>query len=165
MSVQTTYGFSTPIGIPGGLVDLSPYAIDTFLNEEDSGKMKFGFGVVSGTKPGINIALPTSASTAAKFVGVTVDNRSTEYDLEGNINVRNGAAMGVLRYGRIYVRVGDSVEPAYGDSVYLIISGDDAGCFTNTSGDTAVQVKGRFLGAADATTHVAQVEFFNQSQA
>ena len=35
MSAQNKYGFSTPIGAAGGIVDLAPYAIDTFLNEEE----------------------------------------------------------------------------------------------------------------------------------
>ena len=58
MSAQTRYGFATPIGAPGGIVDLSPHVIDTFLNEEASGVLKFGLGVVQGSKPGVNIARP-----------------------------------------------------------------------------------------------------------
>ena len=31
MSAQTRYGYATPIGAAGGIVDLAPYAVDTFL--------------------------------------------------------------------------------------------------------------------------------------
>jgi len=50
MSAQTRYGYSSPIGAAGGIVDLAPYAIDAFLNEEDTGKMQFGMGVVTGSR-------------------------------------------------------------------------------------------------------------------
>ena len=45
MSAQTRYGYSTPIGAAGGIVDLAPHAIDTFLNEEESGVLRFGVQV------------------------------------------------------------------------------------------------------------------------
>ena len=51
MSVQTTYNFSTTIGEAGGIIDLAPYAIDSFTNENESG-MAFGIGVITGEKPG-----------------------------------------------------------------------------------------------------------------
>ena len=103
MSAQTKYGYSTPIGAAGGIVDVAPHQIDTFLNEEEK------------------------AATAAKFEGITTNNRTTEYDLEGKLAVRKGAAVGVMRYGKIYGRVAEGVEPAYGDSVYLITEGEEAG--------------------------------------
>ena len=88
MSAQTKYGYSTPIGAAGGIVDVAPHQIDTFLNEEENGVLKFGAGVVQGSKPGVNIALPKKAATAAKFEGITTNNRTTEYDLEGKLAVR-----------------------------------------------------------------------------
>mgnify|MGYP000850572179 CR=1 FL=1 len=42
MSAQTKYGYSTPIGAAGGIVDVAPHQIDTFLNEEENGVLKFG---------------------------------------------------------------------------------------------------------------------------
>ena len=169
MSAQTKYSFSTPIGSAGGIVDIAPYAIDSFLNEEKNGVLKFGVGVVQGSKPGINIALPKTGATAAKFDGIVTNNRTTEYDMDGKLAIRSGAAVGVMRYGRIYARVADKVTPQYGDALYLITEGDNAGLFTNTasatSGSTTAAVKGRFLGAADLTTKVAPVELFNEAQA
>lgn len=189
MSAQTRYGHNTPVGAAGGIVDLAAHVIDTFLNEEKTGIMKFGLGVVQGSKPGVNIALPTEDATAAVFEGITTNNRTTEYDLEGKLSVRQGAAVGVMRYGKIYGRVAEGVEPEYGDSVYLIIEGDEAGCFTNeaptakaaakegesvTPGGTAtptetepavIAIKARFLSGVDTNAQIAVIELFNQAQA
>lgn len=169
MSAQTRYGYSSPIGAAGGIVDLAPYAIDAFLNEEDTGKMQFGMGVVTGSKKGIGVKLPVKASTAANFEGVTTNRRTTEYDVEGDLKLRKSAAIGVMRYGRIYVRVAANVKPGYGDSLYLIAEGDNAGCFTNaaaTEGAAAtIAVKGRFLGGVDTSAQIAAVELFNEAQA
>jgi len=166
MSAQTRYSYSTPMGAPGGIVDLAPHAIDTFLNEENTGVMKPGFGVVYGTTPGVNIKLPVSGKTAANFAGIVTNNRTTEYDLEGAIHVRKGAAMGVMRYGRIYGRVPADTEIAYGDPVKLIITGDHAGkfCATAPTGASTVNIKGRFLSTVDTTTEVAMIELFNEAQ-
>ena len=152
MSAQTKYGYSTPIGAAGGIVDVAPHQIDTFLNEEEN------------------------AATAAKFEGITTNNRTTEYDLEGKLAVRKGAAVGVMRYGKIYGRVAEGVEPAYGDSVYLITEGEEAGCFTNEAGTPAsgeghqgdpatIAVKARFVGGVDTNAQIAPIELFNQAQA
>lgn len=168
MSAQTKYGYSTPVGAAGGIVDVAPHQIDTFLNEEENGVLKFGVGVVQGSKPGVNIALPVKTSTIAKFAGITTNNRTTEYDLEGKLSVRKGSAVGVMRYGKVYGRVAEGIEPAYGDSVYLIVDGDEAGCFTNAAageGDAAtVAVKARFVGGVDSTAQIAPIELFNQVQ-
>lgn len=173
MSAQTRYGYSSPIGAAGGIVDLAPYAIDAFLNEEDTGKMQFGMGVVTGSKKGTGIKLPVKASTAANFEGVTTNRRTTEYDVEGDLKLRKAATIGVMRYGRIYVRVAAGIKPGYGDSLYLITEGDEAGCFTNAAASTeqgsadkaTVAVKGRFLGGVDTSAQIAAVELFNEAQA
>lgn len=173
MSAQTRYGYSSPIGAAGGIVDLAPYAIDAFLNEEDTGKMQFGMGVVTGSKKGTGIKLPVKASTAANFEGVTTNRRTTEYDVEGDLKLRKAATIGVMRYGRIYVRVAAGVKPGYGDSLYLITEGDEAGCFTNAAASTesdsadkaTIAIKGRFLGGVDTSAQIAAVELFNEAQA
>lgn len=161
MSAQIHYGYNTPMGAAGGIVDLAPYAIDTFLNEAENGVMKFGVGVVRGTNPGVNVKLPSA--TGDKFEGIAVNNRTTEYDLEGNLAIRKGASVGVMRYGRVYGRVAEGVKPAYGDAVYMVATGDEAGYFTNVA-DGAIAVKARFLGTVDATAQIAQIELFNMAQ-
>ncbi|MBR3973007.1 MAG: hypothetical protein IKJ99_03505 [Oscillospiraceae bacterium] len=163
MSAQTHYGYNTPIGAAGGIVDLAPHAIDTFLNEAENGVLKFGVGVVQGTKPGINVNLPASGATAAKFEGIVVNGRTTEYDMDGKLALRNGVSVGVMRYGRIYGRIAADVKPAYGETVYMIASGEEAGCFTN-SADGNVAIKARFLGGVDTAAQVAPIELFNMAQ-
>ncbi len=167
MSAQNRYSFSSPIGSAGGLVDLTPHSIDTFINEEASGVMKFGIGVVRGTKPGSTIALPVADSEAAQFEGITTNNRTTEYDLEGKLNIRKGVAVGVMRYGRIYARVATDALPKYGDPAYMIVSGDEVGYFTNVdpATPTVIAIKGRFLGSVDTSAQIAVIELFNQAQA
>lgn len=161
MSAQIHYGFNTPMGAAGGIVDLAPYAIDTLLNEAENGVLKFGVGVVRGTNPGVNVNLP--AATGDKFEGIVVNNRTTEYDMDGKLAVRKGAAVGVMRYGRVYGRVAAGVKPAYGDLVYMIATGEEAGCFTNVA-DGAIAVKARFLGTVDSTAQIAPIELFNMAQ-
>lgn len=162
MSAQTTYRFSPQIGAAGGIVDLAPYAIDSFTNEENDGMMEFGVGVVGGTAAS-QIKLPASTNAAGDFQGVTVNNRTTELDLVGNLGIRKGATVGVMRYGRIYVRLATGAEPQYGDPLYMVKSASEFGYFTNSS-DGTIPVKGRFLGGSDATANIAPVELFNQAQ-
>ena len=163
MSAQTSYGFSTRLDVAGGIYDLAPYAVDTFLNEENTGTMKFGVAVFSGTNVGSGIKLPVSASTNATFEGITTNNRTTEYDLEGVTRIVKGAPVGVMRYGRIYARMATGATPEYGDAVYVVKTGTDAGCVTDTSTDN-VAIKARFLGKNDTTNGIALIELFNEKQ-
>ena len=160
---QMRYGFTTPKGGAGGILDLAPYEINTFLNEENTGVMKHGVGVVVGSVPGTNVKLPAAGAKATDFLGVVVNNRTTERDLEGGIHIKNGAALGVMRYGRVLVRLAADVEPAFGDAVYLITSGDNAGCFTNDA-DGNVAIKAKFVGGVDTAAAVAPIELYNQAQ-
>lgn len=162
MSAQLTYSHSTVKGAPGGIYDLAPYAIDTFINEEDTGVMEFGIGVVQGTTAGTFIKRPVAASTAAAFEGITTNNRTTERDLEGALYIRKHAAIGVMRYGRVYVHCEDDATPAYGDALYMVSDGTHKGYFTDSS-TSSVAVKGRFLSAVDSDK-VALVELFNEAQ-
>lgn len=158
MAVQTTYNWTTGRGIAGGLVDLTPHAIDSFINEEDTGVLKPGIGVMSGTNAGKQIKKFTGSGT---FEGVVNNNRTTEYDLDGALRMHKGAGVGVVRWGRVYVRVATGVTVAYNDPLYVVKSGDETGFFTNASGDTATAVKGRFLGPVE--NGIAPVELFNQA--
>lgn len=163
MSAQTRYGYSTPMGHAGGIVDLAPHAIDTFLNEAETGKMKFGIGVVKGSNPGVNIAIPADGATADKFEGITVNGHTTEMDMEGELRIVKDVPIGVMRYGRIYGRIAKDVAPKYGEAVYMIVSGEQAGFFTNVA-DGNVAVKARFLSTVDSTAQIAMIELFNQAQ-
>lgn len=160
MAVQTAYNWTTGRGIAGGLVDLTPHAIDSFINEEDTGVLKPGLAAMSGTVAGKQIKKFTGSGT---FEGVVNNNRTTEYDLDGHIRMHKGAGVGVVRWGRVYVRVATGVEVAYNDPLYVVKSGDETGFFTNTAGESgsenATAVNGRFLG--EAANGIAPVELYN----
>jgi hypothetical protein len=160
--MQTSYSYNTPIGAAGGIVDLAPHYIRSFTNEADTGAVLFGMGVVTGAAAGSGVTVPAAGDTAAKFEGVVTNRRTTELDLEGNLTLRNKCALGVMQYGTIYALVAEGIEPAYGDAAYLLVSGDNAGFFTNASGEGAVAIKGRFLSTVE--NGIAILELFNQAQ-
>ncbi|MCD8295878.1 MAG: hypothetical protein LUE27_11660 [Clostridia bacterium] len=162
MSAQTTYGFRPIPAVAGGIVDLSVYRIDAFANEEDTGVMRFGMAVVAGSEPGKTITLPTSESTDNDFLGATVNNLTTEHDLAGMTYIRNGKAIGVMRYGRIWVRVPEDTEVAFGDTLCFIKDGDNAGYFTNDT-DEGTAINGRFIGSANTTAWIAPAEIYDQT--
>lgn len=96
--------------------------------------------------------------------------------MTGYVAVRARLSNSECRYGKIYGRVAEGVEPAYGDSVYLITEGEEAGCFTNEAGTPAsgeghqgdpatIAVKARFVGGVDTNAQIAPIELFNQAQA
>ena len=70
MGVQTSYNYAMPRGVAGSLYDLSDYAADSRLNAADKGQLLFGMGVVTGDSKGINIRVPKTGDTAAKFEGM-----------------------------------------------------------------------------------------------
>ena len=162
MGAQNIYNFSTPIGQPGGIYDLAPYAVDSFTNESADGAVKFGMGVVQGTIPGKQVAVPDSDATAAVFEGIVTNRRAIENSLDGGVVVKSGATLGVMRYGRIFGLLAEGADPAYGDAVYMVVDGADAGCFTESATDT-VAIKARFLSAA--SDGIAIIELFNEAQA
>lgn len=163
MSAQTSYTQATPRGVAGGLVDLSAHAVNTRLNGEAGDTMKFGMGVVQGTTPGSDVKIPATGATAAKFEGITVNGYTSEMDREGSVTIPPLASLGILQYGKIWARTKAGITPAYGEALYLIITGDDAGLFTNTAAEgTTVAVTGRFIGGK-GTGNVAPVELFYQA--
>lgn len=156
--MQTRYTYFGYKGNPGAIVDLAPHEIDSRLNEEDAGVLKFGVGVIKGTQPGKTVKMPTEGATTAQFEGITVNNRTTEYDREGVLSVRKNAAVGIMTWGRIFGRVATGATPAYDDAAYLIVSGTEAGCFTNTSGSNTIEINARFLASVE--NGVAEIELF-----
>lgn len=170
MSVQNTYSYSTPVGVAGGLYDITDYVIDTRTVESDNGVMKLGMGVVCGSVPGTNIDVPSADSTADVFEGVTVNGFTQQHDLEGKIALYNGQSVGVLRRGRIWVRIAEGVTPSYGDPVYMSIAEDDAGLFyaaeqsaeseddTTDATTTTIQIPGAVFITGKGTGDVAAIE-------
>ena len=162
MSAQTSYTQATPRGVAGGLVDLSTHAINTRLNGESGNAMKFGMGVVQGATPGSDVKIPATGATIEKFEGVTVNGYTSEMDRDGKVTLAPNTSVGVLQYGKIWVRIKAEDAPAYGDKLYLIVNGANAGLFTKTtSGDTIEVTNGIFIGGK-GTGDVAPVELFYQ---
>lgn len=160
MSAQTTYNFATPRGVAGGLYDLSNYCIDSRINAEAGNGVCFGMGLVRGDKPGSNIKLPVTDSTAADFDGIAMNGFNTQQTMEGEVRISPKSSVGVLRYGRAWVRIKNGISPAYGEAMYLIKTGDDAGCFTNLSTE-GLAVNGVFIGEK-GSGNIAPAELFNQ---
>jgi len=145
--LQNNYGWTSQKNVPGGLVDSSPRSIISRANGEDTA-IKFGYGVVRGDNPGVDVLLPTTTSTSELFEGV-VASGIAEHDLAGNVYNNPTKVLGLLEWGKIWVRVPDDLVVAYGDPLYLIIDGDDLGKFTNVDTD-AIQISGIFIGPVDS---------------
>ena len=155
MSAQKNYGYATGRGIAGGIYDMDHYPVDSRFNEEPNGKLLFGVGVVPGSLPGSNVVLPTGDSVAADFEGVVVNGFDRQQDLEGKLSILNNQNIGVMRRGRIWVRIAEDAEPAYGDALHLVAEGDEAGFFATEGG---LEIPGRFIGVASGG--VAPVELY-----
>lgn len=155
MAAQTKYGFATGKGIAGGIHDMYHYPVDSRFNEEETGKLRCGVGVVKGSIAGSNVVLPTASSTTADFEGVVVNGFTNEHDLEGKVYIMKNQNVGVMRKGRIWVVLASEAAPKYGDAVHLIVDGDDAGCFATTGG---VTIAGRFIG--EASDGLAPIELY-----
>ena len=173
MAAQLSYSYQTPRGIAGSLLDIAPYSIDSRVNgEEDPNVMKFGMGAMQGLTPGVDVLVPTDESTGEQFEGVVLTGFTNQMNMLGDLRIFHLQTVGILRYGKAWARIADSVEPAYGEPLFLITDGPDAGLFTNDSGG-GLAINGRFVGPAgtghggigDGTTvaiNIAPVEIFNQ---
>ena len=157
---QLSYGYAIPAGVAGGIFGLENYDIVARLNDEKTGTMKFGVGVVQGENAGKSVKLPVAGSTAAQFEGIVVYTANRELTYEGATNLREGTPLSIMNYGKVWVRTGEDAAVVYGADAYLITSGDEAGCFT-TSEDAAtkVAIKGRFI--TEVADGLAVVELFN----
>jgi len=163
MSGQLSYTYQTPKGVAGSLFDISPYSIDSRVNGEASDDaMKFGMGVVQGAAPGTDVKVPAAADTADKFEGVALTGFTQQMNTAGEVKIYNMQTVGILRWGRAWVRVAGSADPAYGDSLYLIKSGSERGMFTNDSDSGAnIAINGKFIGSP-GTGGTAPAVIYNQ---
>ena len=164
---QLEYGYKLAPGVAGGLFDLSNYDVVARRNEEANGTMKFGYGVVTGTKAGTSVKLPVKASTAAQFEGITVYNANRELDTEGNNNLGKNSELSVMKYGKVWARVAPTATVAYGTQVALVTDGANAGTFTDAADATAdlskVAVQGRFV--SEVSDGLAVIELVNSLNA
>lgn len=145
MAAQMKYGYATPSGVPGGLFDISPYECNTRVSEAESGKIKFGMAVAAGTSAGTGVKVPAAASD---FIEGIVVHKAHEMDNKGAVVIDKGEAFSVLRTGKVWARVDESVTIAVNDKPYVIATGDKAGLLTNAeSGNIALA--GRFIGVSE----------------
>lgn len=136
MGVQTSYSYGISKGMVGGLYDISYYENNTFITP---GGIPFGYGVVKGANPGVDVKLPDAGSKAVDFEGIVQNGFTTMQDMNGKAVPEKDSSIGVLRVGKIWGAVGAAAEPAYDKPVYLITDGDEAGRFT-TEEDTATKI-------------------------
>lgn len=136
MGVQTSYDYGISKGMVGGLYDISYYENNTFITP---GGIPFGYGVVKGTNPGVDVKLPDSDSKAEDFEGIVQNGFTTMQDMAGRAIPEKDQSIGVMRIGKIWGAVGVAANPAYDKPVYLITDGDEAGRFT-TEEDTSTKI-------------------------
>jgi hypothetical protein len=161
---QTNYSFKQQAAVPGGLCDTAPHSIVTRANEEAAlDAMKFGIGVVKGSNPGRDVELPTSSSTVNEFEGVVVTGVK-QMDFNGNVVFGKGDTLGILQWGKVWVKLAGDLTVNYGDQLYLINIGADAGLFSNEE-DNGFAVNGKFIGGVESGD-IAPVELYsNQNPA
>lgn len=156
MAAQLNYNYSTPKGVPGGKFDLVFDEVVTRTNEEEDSKMKYGLAVAVGANVGTGVKLPSTGITADKIEGVTVSIPTTEHDINGNVIVKKGASLGVMKRGNIWGRLATGVTPVYGKTAYVVVTGDDVGAFTTDSSNT-VDIGAKFGNVADKDNGIAVI--------
>ena len=164
MNMRLDYSYQPRLGVPGTLYDTSPHAIDSRQNAETSpGVMQFGIGVMQGDTPGVNIRVPAAGDTTAAFEGVSMGSQTFDMNMEGELKVRPHQTVGVLRWGRAWARVAPGLTIKYGDPVFLVISGNNAGLFTNIAGaaGSSIALNAMFIGGL-GTSDAAPIEIYNQ---
>ena len=164
MAGQLTYTYQTPKGVAGALVDISPKSIDSRTNEETvMDALRFGMGAMVGSNPGSLVLKPIAAMTANDFEGVVMTGYTQQMTMDGEVHVYPAQTVGVLRWGRAWARVVDGISPAYGDLLYLVTNGANAGLFTNADpgAGNGIAINGRFYGGL-GNGNIAPVEIYNQ---
>lgn len=156
-----TYGFSLDVAQAGQKADLTYDQVESFAAE---GAVPMGFGLIFGTDPAKQVAVP--ADDAGTFAGISVFTHAQEQGFDQSVALgnqsstgaeyRDGDAVSVLRRGRVYVEVtADDVvanEPAFID----VTSAGEEGKFTNV--DTGNVATGGIFRTAGDTGDLVIVE-------
>jgi hypothetical protein len=115
------------LGISAFTVDGSPLAI--YL--EGPGITLTATATV--TEGAAQATFSSAAYTNTKFVGIA---RHQEMSFaEGSGFYPEGVAVSVMTRGKIYVPVADNTTPVEKEQAFVVLSGDDAGKFTDSSGN------------------------------
>ena len=141
MAAQLDYGYSTPKGVAGGKVDIAYDEVITRKNEEADGVLKYGMAAMVGTSKGTGVKVPATGATADQIEGIVLHAANTEQDMKGKVIVPNNASVGILRKGRIWGRTSKEAAPTYKAKAYVVVDGDDAGCFTDQSAAYSAYIK------------------------
>ncbi len=141
MAAQLDYGYSTPKGVAGGKVDIAYDEVITRKNEEADGVLKYGMAAMVGTSKGTGVKVPATGATADQIEGIVLHAANTEQDMKGKVVVPNNASVGILRKGRIWGRTSKEAAPTYKAKAYVVVDGDDAGCFTDQSAAYSAYIK------------------------
>lgn len=158
---QFDYGYAIPSGLPGGIFDLSNKEVVTRLldNGTETGP---GMGLVKGANLGDTVANPTATTASDDFEGVFVNgSKNLENDRYGNAVVKGADAMGIMRYGKIWVNIAGTATIGYGKKVAFITDGNNAGKFTDEADDsevTKVTINAQFNGNVDKENGIAVIE-------
>ena len=151
---QLTYGYDIPKGVAGGKVDLACDEVVTRLNEAEDGVMKFGMGAVVGTSAGSSVKVPAAKTDV--FEGVVLYLPNTEQDMNGNVVVKKDVSLGIVKHGKVWVRLATDVTPTYGAEAYVVATGADAGCFT-TSAEDNIKTTAKFGNLVDGSIAVIEL--------
>ena len=159
---QRDYGYNQPLGVPGGIFDLSPKKILSRVTDEGV-NAKPGMGLVRGVTAGETVKIPETGAKAAEFEGVFVHgSKQLEHSMTGTVATEGADTVGIMTAGRIWVLAASTATTAYGTGAALIISGDNAGKFTDVSDANEAGKIGldgvAFIGIADADNGIAVVE-------
>lgn len=159
---QRDYGYNQPLGVPGGIFDLSPKKILSRVTDEGV-TVKPGMGLVRGISAGETVKLPVAGSTVAEFEGVFVHgSKQLENNMSGVVATEGADTVGVMVSGRIWVLVASTATTDYGTGAALILSGDNAGRFTSASDASEtkkVALSGvTFIGVADQDNSIAVID-------
>ncbi len=147
MAAQLDYGYSTPKGVAGGKFDIAYDEVVTRKNEEEDGVLKYGMVAMVGTSKGTDVKVPTTGATKATIEGIVLRAANTEQDMKGKVVVRKNASVGILRKGHVWGRISQECAPEYMKTAYVVVDGEDVGCFTDQSVTYSVYVK---VGAGDS---------------
>lgn len=141
MAAQLDYGYSTPKGVAGGKVDIAYDEVITRKNEEADGILKYGMAAMIGTAKGTGVKVPATGATKDTIEGIVLRAANTEQDMKGKVVVRQNVSVGILRKGHVWGRISQECDPEYKKTAYVIVDGNDAGCFTDQSDAYSLYVK------------------------
>lgn len=138
MAAQMNYSFDTPKGVAGGKVDLAYDEVVTRQNEEADGVLKFGMAAAVGTSAGSTVKVPATGTTKAQIEGVVLHAVNTEQDMSGKVVLKKDVSVGIMRKGHVWGRLAGGAVPSYSAAAYVVVDGNDAGCFTHNSAAVSV---------------------------